>query len=96
MAAARVKPTARWGVDETGNDALDTLQGIDPARKAGNRRKETLGIGMGRLIKYLCNGCRFNDIAGIHDRNPAAKFCYDAQIVGDEQNRKVKPFDQIL
>jgi hypothetical protein len=36
---------------------------------------------MGRLIKYLGNGCRFHDIAGVHDRNPSAKFCHHAQIV---------------
>ena len=81
MAAARVEPTAPRRIDETGDAAFDTFQGIDPARKAGNRRTETLSVGMGRLIKYLGNGCRFHDIAGVHDRNPPAKFCHYAQIV---------------
>ncbi len=56
---------------------------------------KALSVGMARVVKDVHRRPDLRHLAGVEDGHPVAGFCYDAQIVGDEQGGDVKTGLQI-
>ena len=69
MRAARVKGTARWGIQWRWDLALNRRELAAAAADVGDLGQQRLGIGMIRACKDFGRGGAFDDLAQIHDRN---------------------------
>ena len=88
IGAAWMKRTARRK-PPSGHGPFD---GTKPATRpsAGHRCEQTARIGMLRLAKDGAHGPFFDDPACVHHRDAIGGFRDHAQVVGDEQNRKIE------
>ena len=50
--------------------------------------KQAPRVWMTRLIENFLNSCVFNDFASIHDSNLVRDTCYDAKVMGNENDRE--------
>ena len=55
-----------------------------------NGRKQALGVGMRRIVKYLLQISHFDNLPGIHDADCIARFHNDPQIMGNQEHCRVK------
>ena len=55
----------------------------------GNGRKQALGVGMCRLVKYLLQTSHLYNFSGVHNAHSIAGFRHDAQVVGNQQHRRI-------
>ena len=72
----------------TRDRALDRLQpsaGVRPGIEASSPRV----YGMLRLPEHVAHRPVLDDAASVHDGDAVGRFCDDAQVVGDEQERQV-------
>jgi hypothetical protein len=76
--------------DRAGNG--HELSGFETRRSA----QQAFGIRMPRMLQHFADGTFFDDAAGVHDGDAIGNLRDDAEIVGDEEQRKLEFATQFL
>ena len=86
--AARREPAALGQVDEVGHVARDDRELVLDRADHRDRADQALRVGMQRAPEQRHDVGLLDDLAGVHDRDPVAHLGDDAQVVGDEHDRR--------
>ena len=69
--------------------AADRLQFLAADDVDRHRVQQALGVGMLRVGENLCHRAGFDDVAGVHDRDPVRLLGDQREVVGDQHHRHV-------
>ena len=86
--APRVEAAARRRVDQVRRRAGDEVE----ARRAqrDRRAQQLAGVGVLRVAEDVATVALLDDPAGVHHRDPVARLGDDAEVVGDQQQRRCR------
>lgn len=49
------------------------------------------GVGVGRVVMHSCGVADFEDLTGVHDRDPVSDLEQEREVMSDEQDRESEP-----